>query len=406
MHTCVESAFAAIWPSRADNIYNDTRPAPPLSLVAADAGRVPRCAQSSDSTVLFVHLAGHMRSFANNTAEILDFLDATASCWFVIMFTLEHQETRRPWWCGTQLDTANSGGHQHCYAATAKAASASVADNLAAMAEPLRSAPNGGFAYAVGARAFEPLVADTAILQNFAAVTAADRCVLTHHGIAPQRSDIILQSRPDVLYGDAIDFSRLATLGARAEVAASLPLLLLLRHGATAGLVGIGGKDPSEVTWLATRSALDLLCAERGKCLGVASALGMKRRFPKSGCGHPFVSLLVHSAVPLGVGVFFVEAGWKISLRRTHGDNSRNYNGGEVTVDGRAGRRRDLTLGLRCAVGHNHRNESACVKATEPLAQTRWGLANMSTSFAYGARYFLCMDALDLEGLVLRAAAL
>ena len=83
IHDCVQRAFSISWPPH-DGVYNDTRLAPPLSVVAASAGRLPSCALS-DAAVMFVHLTGHLRTFGNHTGRLIEFLDASAACWFVVL---------------------------------------------------------------------------------------------------------------------------------------------------------------------------------------------------------------------------------------------------------------------------------------------------------------------------------
>ena len=118
----------------------------------------------------------------------------------------------------------------------------------------------------------------------------------------------------------------------------------------------------------------------------------------------------IHTYIQLAA--FFVAVGWRISLRRTHGDASRGYNGGErLSLNASTSlplTRHDLAASLRCAVGHNEHNESACKRTTAPVAQTRWGPANLSTSFTQGGRYFVCLQPLEraeLERVLARGMA-
>jgi hypothetical protein len=233
------------------------------------------------------------------------------------------------------------------------------------------------------------------VLQGYAAVAAVSRCAMRHHALSVDASDVILLARPDVVYSAAVDFHRLARLS-RIAVLVHSPLLLLLRHGGTQGLRGINWNDPSDVAWVASRAAYDALCPRGSPCLG-ARTVEQLREKSHGGCGHPYVHLLVHAAGRLGLGVFFADVGWRISLHRTHGDCSRGYNGGVEVVSANTsylGTRRDLTAGLLCAVGHNEHNESACVRGIGATSRTIWGPANLSSGFNYGARYFVCAEPL------------
>jgi hypothetical protein len=87
--------------------------------------------------------------------------------------------------------------------------------------------------------------------------------------------------------------------------AARVPLLLLLRHGVGASSSGIVDKDPSDVAWFASRDAFDALCPDGAGCLHGRRA----RDVHAQGCGHPYVTLLVHAPSRLRLHTFFVPPG-------------------------------------------------------------------------------------------------
>lgn len=139
----------------------------------------------------------------------------------------------------------------------------------------------------------------------------------------------------------------------------------------------------------------------------------------------------VHAAPALGVGVFFAPTGWRVQLLRTHGDLTRGYNGAlslEAAPNSTELREPpfDLSNGLRCALGHDlngathrsgggddggnahagsARHASACRRDARRTIRTRWGDANLSVAFAYGARYYVCLQTLNSSELVRRSAA-
>lgn len=412
----LQRRYDGMWPPHARQAIAkvpDRRAAPPLHVVVADPGTLPACAQ--EKPVLYVHLAGLLRSFSNVTAHLQDFLESGATCWFVFLFTLSHAEQRAPWWCSVD-HRGSRAERSRCLEHAAAGANTSVVHTVPRLLEGLRRARNGGAAYAVVARHHEPPLVDTAVLQNFAAVSTLARCTLSHHQLATRPTDLILHSRPDVIYSSALDFPRMEAFSRRAQ-----PLLLLLRHGSKPGAEGINWNDPSDITWLASRSALDRLCPDSQPCLGAQSAEELRRRY--GNCGHAYVGLFIHAASSLGIASFFVPVGWRISLLRSHGDIHRRYNGGsndththaagnpvtwragpvhsEAATHSRSvpwalGPPRDLTAGLRCATGFNERNESACAKSTATLARTPWGMAKLSAAFGYGARYFVCAETYSL----------
>ena len=317
----LQRQFDIIWP-HAEAAVN-RRVSAPLRVLAASAGDVPPCARAGREPVLFVHLAGMMRSFADTTDHLLSFLDGSASCWLVHLHTLEFAEQREPWWCAfDHRGHAQRDDRALCLARAAAGANTSVVPGLPRAIRPFRDAPHGGISYVVASRAYEPSLVDNKVLQGFAAVGALARATLSHHGLAARRSDFVLHSRPDILYASTIDFARLARLGRRAP-----PLLLLLRHSARPGAEGIGWNDPSDITWLATRGALERICPAGAPCWGARGAEELRRGF--GSCGHAYVALFIHAASSVGIASFFLAVGWRISLLRMHGDGPprRGYNG-------------------------------------------------------------------------------
>lgn len=343
---------------------------------------------------------------------------APSPCWFVVLYTLEtieRTDPSGPWWCG--YSSAPAACTRHAAAAANRSAAAEIDDAVA----PLRANPeSGGVAYVVATRSHEPKDTNTAVLQNFAAVAMLGRAVLRTHGhglssssspahTAANPSDVILISRPDIVYNAAIDAPKLASLVRR--MPSTSPLLLVLRHGWTEGRAGVNNRDPSDTVWIASRAALDALCPDGAGCLGGRRALDVHRQ----GCGHPFATLLVHASTALGIATFYVPIGWRVMLHRLGGDRARGYNGPDDNDLPAAHSptqrslpsgtpRHDLTRGLRCAVGRDQRsNTSACRKDAAPeTTSTRWGVARRST-FAYNGRYYVCEGTLDFEELLRRA---
>ena len=422
----LQSSYDAVWaPQHTAKVGH----APALRVLAADPGVLPECARGEDSPVFFVHLSGHYRSFGA-TNNLRGFLEGSSNCWFVILYTLDFAEFNHggsPWWC--RYYKAANGDRARCAAGASRAANDSVTGERveAARARLLRqgswrqlqgdqltrhqrAAPvQGGLAYAVVSRQREPDT-HTAVLQNFAAVATLARAVLRHHGAGARPSDVILHSRPDILYSAPIAYQRLAHWS-RASVSGGTPLLLLLRHGGNDGFGGVNWNDPSDVAWFASRQAYDRLCPAGAPCLHARTLADLRQR---GGCGHPYVRLFVHATAPLGLGTFFIATGWRVALLRPHGDASRGYNGGNTSMlppvpsDGIHSMlspvaRVDLTAGVRCATGHDELNQSACrTGPSHPnVAQTRWGRANLSAGFAYGARYFVCVGTLQQPSQVL-----
>ena len=94
---------------------------------------------------------------------------------------------------------------------------------------------------------------------------ATHRAALQHHGIEHLTKpwDVILQTRPDVIFSSAVSASSMAYFLRKF----STPALLLLRHGSGEHL---GGMDPMEIAWFASRSAIDRICPDGSGCFSAA----------------------------------------------------------------------------------------------------------------------------------------
>ena len=386
--------------------------APRLTVRAAHTSALPKCAAQGEPT-FWVHLAGHYRSFGARVGNLVAFLNGASSCWFVVLLTLDVIETQAPHYCSKSGMTP-AKRHECLELAASSTNQTSVAEQLADSVRALWSQPTGGCAYAVVSRGHTPFMGDTAILQNFAAAAALARAIIEWQGVATRPWDVILQSRPDVVFAAAVDVPRLHQLFRSAHLAsshhepvragaASGALLLLIRHS---DHEFIGWNDPSEVAWFASRAAYDRLCPSGMGCLGARRALDVKafaRDHGGGSCGHPYVSLFVHAARHARVATFFVPVGWRVQLQRLGGDRARGFNGHDgLAADERLlTRRYDLTSGLRCVTGHDETtNASACRRDAALEARTPWGAAKLTTALSYGARFYVCNEPLQLADVV------
>ena len=91
----LDAAFASVWPPRgASGLRSE---APSLEVRDADPGQMPACARRGDP-VFWLYLAGLFRSFATLSADMRSFLDHSASCWFVVLFTPSLQDSSVTSW--------------------------------------------------------------------------------------------------------------------------------------------------------------------------------------------------------------------------------------------------------------------------------------------------------------------
>ena len=211
--------MAASFASRVGSVYSDAWPTagatPNLAVRAAHPGRLPPCAQRGEP-VFWVHQAGLFRSFAAHVEHLRSFLDASSSCWFVVLFTLDIKESAVTAWSrgAKTLHFAGDPGQE-------------VRDAIAA----LQNATNGGAAYVLASRSHEKppghrgeaahtsgtnpkLEAFAHVLreQNVGASALLGREVVAWHSLAADPDDVVLQTRPDVIFKAPIDVPKLRAL--------------------------------------------------------------------------------------------------------------------------------------------------------------------------------------------------
>lgn len=421
-------------------------------LVVTDAmpGTWPHCAKAAP--VLWVYLTGHLRSFSQRIANLRNFLIGSSPCWFVVLHTLSDIEvkTHAPW---RSEHPALSVMTNISVPFTIKDASRKLSPCSQGIVPPTNPSANcGGFAWAVAQRAVD-LKVHSAIPQNMAAVASLARVVARHHEVPLQASDVVLLSRPDVVFAAPLHLAQLERL--THATARTGGLLLLLRHGLQRGpeaklgtvqdpssLASIGWHDPVESTLLCSRAALERLCPARRSCAGVVSMrndkeeiiaeqLAVMKEPNATICGHEYFRLLIHEANARGVRVFFAPPTWRVQLLRPQSSKeaaiiTAGVNGGTrlLAVADTMGARVELTNALRCAVSRDEHRVHACTHVVgrcakysrmqshtssrtpassgrpcgEPsVAKTPWGKAVFKTSFTSGGRLFLCRDTLTVD---------
>ena len=126
-----------MWPRHA---VNSPRNPAHLHVLAADAGMLPPCTASEP--IFWVQLSGHIRTFTDNAEDLRRFLDASSTCWFVVLFVPNVLESSRAWW---QSKSYTKFLQKY--------------DGTSTIPQRVRKAAQhfvgGGFAYAIVERAFE-----------------------------------------------------------------------------------------------------------------------------------------------------------------------------------------------------------------------------------------------------------
>ena len=270
-----------------------------------------------------------------------------------------------------------------------------VRDSMA----PLRAASRGGVVVTrshdgpLGSdRTAAGQYVDRASLQNLGASAILGRAVVAWHGLAAQPGDVILHTRPDMVFEFPIDGRTLHSLF-QAATSAGVPPLLLLPESDTI----IGSNDPFNDHFFLSREALDRLCPAGCQHTNAIGCGGIWRN-----------RVLTHLGQRRGVAGFFLRPGaFPVRLLRMNGRCSwygsnnlpcfASKTNSSVAID--------VTGGLRCVVGENALNQSACHGSTPHVTHTRWGPALNALGFNFGARYFVCLRPLDGAALGRRAFA-
>lgn len=169
----LQAELDAAWPPRAAIA---ARTPPHLRVVSAESQAPPRCARDPKTPIFWVHLSGLLRTFLVNAKPLRRFLDASATCWYVVLLAPDTLESAgKSWW----QDRAG-------YAARFTANNTpSVLEQARAASALIGESAHGAIAHAVVHRAYEEparagersVSADNSILQAYAAGAALGRVV-------------------------------------------------------------------------------------------------------------------------------------------------------------------------------------------------------------------------------------
>lgn len=443
----LQAAFDRVWPA---NPPSTTSP-PHLRIDQLRWGARPACERP-----FWLLLTGMFRTFGEHASNTRRFLDGSAPCWMVVMYTSDELESMTS---NSQLRAAEHHGSSSARDAQARLVADAAADGRS-VAERLAEAtrrhlmPSSG-----GGEGDAPVASVIAhrshsfprgvppqrqVIQNWAAVLLFGRAVAAHHRLPRHPSDVVLLSRPDVLFNRPIAFAQLQRAASRAPQAR---LVLLMRgrappaNSSRAGGDAAGGgggddrgdredgdgvrdnvprhNDPTDVALFASHAAIDQICPVGAECVGGrrlsevyggrSTAVGSAAGRGIDACGHLWAALLVHTAQRLGVASFFMNVGFGVQLHRLQGDRSWKANGGHALSRPDAplqSKSVDVTTGARCAFGQNQRNQSACAAGAGPWAAApksttaafQLGAARLRSDLGYGARMYVCETTTNLNG--------
>jgi len=192
----------------------------------------------------------------------------------------------------------------------------------------------------------------------YAGALAFLQAVAAYHGAPLSRGDVLLFSRPDVLYSHTIDFGPLQALGVR-YAARDNDFVLLVRH-----TQAFGGHDPSDVFFVGTYGFMNSTWGRHAVIRNPKGLPEVPDRAPDS--AFPGVQgWLLHQPACRGNHVFFMSNELQLHLHRMDGGHETAINGpgapwvqpGQAIAHGPL----DLTAHAICAVGREELCEELCV---------------------------------------------
>lgn len=187
-------------------------------IIHAHPGKVLRCPNSVVPS-LWIILGGHLRTFDQHVPNLQQLMSKSAPCAHTTVFS-RHLLAEHSIGHGTRIKS-NDFAHVD-------------------VNKLLSETPITNLAYAVTRRRGRGIWAH---LDTWFGGYAVHRAALKHNGVEPKRNDLLLFSRPDVLFSSAIDTRPFAGL--------STAYVMYLSHGSrTHG----SGNDPSEIFMLTSHA--------------------------------------------------------------------------------------------------------------------------------------------------------
>ena len=258
--------------------------------------------------VLWLHLAGNLRTLHLHTRYLRTFLDASHGCWFVAAHLRPNLEHRNH--SSTRVEGVRASGSDLDAVPYAKTVARKLGTNFAYATE---------FVTATDARRGDYLIKRRATQANWltswkvqAAAANFARSVASHHAIPLSPNDVVILSRPDVITSHAIDY---AMVHQRLTAYRGMAVYLSRWSGGQ-----VTSRDPVEMFVVVGRALLDMLCSSTGNtCLA-----------PEWSCGHLYARTFIYGVGAVGGSAFFYGSGLQVYLHRL---NSATPSGSSFLID-------------------------------------------------------------------------
>ena len=188
-------------------------------IASASAGKYDGCA--ARQAVFWVVLGGHLRTLSVHHQDTKRFVHGSAACSFVAVLARE-RVAQYSLGHGAPLDNSSAGREY-------------LELNATEICAAVQSRYGDNLAYLVG----RPVRRLWAHLDTWYGGLLFLRALERHHGIAARRNDVVLFSRPDVIFTSALDAAKLHDLATR------MSFIMYLPHSASGA--GMHSNDPSEI---------------------------------------------------------------------------------------------------------------------------------------------------------------
>ena len=366
---------------------------PPIT--DADGGSYQQCHR--DGPLVWVYFWGHLRTFGMHAQNLQSFLDGAEEkpCMFLVIYTRDEFD--------------HPGRHLDKYIERMHSEGRSVVSEMQRTARKLGANRSLAFAVTHGGQTLPPERDPRAkpIWDYFRGLAKLGTEVANLHGIPQDDRDLIVMTRPDIVFSHAVNLHRIRSIMAKQKI------VLLPHHDAR-----VGGNDPSEMLTIGPRQFFEESCLAAPSDGAPCGFEGFHWRIPNPTrlswrCGY-FASWMLYWAYSRGIMPFFYFGPLKLHLHRLDGHFNvgvmRPIDHSVKTPDSKVLGVVDLTRRAKCVVGGGpeacnselHRlvskgPRSKCWGSTEYRRVNPGFEKNFSRNNKLLSGFWLCKDFRDID---------
>ena len=304
---------------------------PPIT--DADGGSYQGCHR--DGPLVWVYFWGHLRTFGMHTQNLASFLDgAQMPCMFLVIYTRDEFD--------------HPARHLDKYIERMHSEGRSVVSEMQKTARKLGANRSLAFAVTHGGQIYPQRKLTNPIWDYFRGLAKLGTEVANLHGIPQDDRDLIVMTRPDIVFSHAVNLHRVRTIMAKQKV------VLLPHHDHR-----VGGNDPSEMLTIGPRQFFEESCLAAPSDGAPCGFEGFHWLIPNPTrlswrCGY-FASWMLYWAYSRGIMPFFYFGPLKLHLHRLDGSFNvgvmRPISHSVKTPNSKVLGVVDLTRRAKCVVG-------------------------------------------------------